>query len=73
MPHLRPAEPITRASATSIGINSSQIQAVPHSAIQSVLRNKNAPSATGLVNSPITKSTPNVISVRPYIGPVIVA
>ncbi len=31
-----------------MGINSSQIHEVPHSATQSVLRNKNAPRATGL-------------------------
>jgi len=41
-----------------MGVNSSQIHAVPHSAIQSVLRNKKAASATGRVKSPINKSTP---------------
>jgi hypothetical protein len=48
-----------------MGINSSQTQEVPHSAIQSVLRNKKAASATGLVKSPMSKSNPNVISKRP--------
>src|SRR5262245_57652480 len=31
IPHLRPAAPIASAIATSMGINSSLIQAVPHS------------------------------------------
>src|ERR1700737_277442 len=62
-PSVLPALPITSARATAIGTSSSQIHAVPHSETHKVVRKRKAAKATGRVNNPISKRTPNEISV----------
>src|SRR5258708_14413875 len=66
MPHFRPAPPTIKLNAAIIGIRNSQIHALPHSDIQSELKNRNATNATGRVSRPRHSKTPKLISVTAY-------